>query len=142
MVCSTCVNGSYLYAGACLSQCVGGYYRYDGNWSCLACVPPCLECMSAYQCLSCTTGYVLTASKWCTLSCPDGSYPDTSFTCQQCPPPCTQCYSPSSCTKCLLPSILYNQSCISIPQCQSLNRYIHYLLNYSSASLSYESGTC
>lgn len=117
-------------------------YEEPSNGTCLPCQPPCMECQNSTYCLSCTTGYLNPITHTCTLECAPAWYPDSNFNCQPCLAPCLRCYSNSSCSMCQLPSVLYNQACISVAQCSTLDRYVHYHLNYSSLLLVNESAEC
>ena len=133
--CISCTNSTYLYEGSCGSTCPSGFYADSTNNSCSACIPPCKTCSSNSSCLTCTSGYL--DNNACTLSCNSSSYINSEFKCTPCVLPCLSCYSETTCLSCSLPHLLFNQSCITLAQCNAKSGYYP---NYSPNATSATSG--
>jgi hypothetical protein len=145
--CLTCRSGYIQIGNSCFQSCPSNFgpnqlsYYYDSlTSSCLTCISPCNECLSATNCTTCVQGYLLlegVSTNNCVTTCPKGYGQDGSI-CRKCDSLCTQCSgSSTNCSSCIstafyLPDnkcvskcpigyILDNQNnCLS---CQSINQF-------------------
>lgn len=133
--CTTCSNGSYIYAGKCISAAdcsrISGYYLNSQQAACLQCIAPCDSCVSQVACSSCLTGFLVASNQTCSHRCPQYFFADSnSKSCQLCNSTvcrtcantantCLDCYSMTDPVK---PAnntfnILFNRSCINSTSC-------------------------
>lgn len=104
--CQTCgssVSGMvlYLYSSACVAVCPNTYYADSGNNQCVGCDSSCNRCTGplATDCLTCTSGSLLSSNNSCISSCPTGQY-SLNHVCYYCISSCASCTSASVCTSC------------------------------------------
>nr|XP_005987835.1 PREDICTED: proprotein convertase subtilisin/kexin type 5-like [Latimeria chalumnae] len=87
-LCSSCLEGYFLYRYQCRRRCPQKYYEDRGRRMCLACPLSCVECKNESYCLSCVGYYLYVADNKC-YRC--------DATCQTCFGPqaldCSSCYS-------------------------------------------------
>lgn len=127
--CILCQSGLLLFKGGCISQQICNdklYYYMDGQLGqCLGCVYPCLTCVNASYCSSCSSGYLWLGS--CLGSCLNG-YFQNQTACSPCSTTCSTCSNSTSCLSCNTSSYLNvyfpsEYTCISASSC-SVGYYI------------------
>jgi hypothetical protein len=96
--CLSCYSGYYLYNASCVTSCASAstYMTYPGSNVCVSCLAPCLTCISATQCLSCSPSIYLYENATCLAQCGAGYYKYTNPNGQIM---CMKCWS-SFCIKC------------------------------------------
>ncbi|KAM8860396.1 uncharacterized protein ACB058_007563 [Synchiropus picturatus] len=102
-ICTSCVEGHFLFRHQCRSHCPRSTYEDWGRGVCLACPSPCTDCSSGTRCLACQPGYFLNGGE-CVKQCPPQSFSDsTGWRCQPCHSVCQTCHGPraSDCDLCL-----------------------------------------
>ena len=88
----------------CVDVCGDGYY--NSSATCIACVSPCKNCISASQCTSCIAGFYFVSTNpinnRCPNSCTIGFFANTiTNTCDSCSSSCVTCSgTPNTCTSC------------------------------------------
>jgi hypothetical protein len=116
--CTSCIisanNTFYYYLNniCYMNQCPDNYYISSLNNICLACQNPCKTC-NRTQCLTCLNDLYYYLG-FCSISCPNGTYPVTNMSCLVCPSPCATCLTSTSCLTCISPYLLFNSTCILI----------------------------
>lgn len=103
--CLSCLPSTNTYYDSstmqCVSICPTQYYRNNTNYTCIACVPPCVTCTSHTACLTCIASTYLYNSR-CNTNCPSQYYANTTTnTCDACASPCLTCLSYSECVSCV-----------------------------------------
>ncbi|KAM7415601.1 hypothetical protein PAMA_017903 [Pampus argenteus] len=102
--CMSCMPGTSLHHGKCISQCPAQHYQ-DKHHRCRACHSSCASCWgpSVSQCTLCAGGLLLHQGQ-CVEACGEGLYAQDN-TCQNCHPTCRSCVGPlaSDCLRCLKP---------------------------------------
>lgn len=88
------------------------------NRTCVACQVPCLTCTNIQtNCTSCVpnlTPPVFLSNFYCTSTCPDYTYRNsTTTTCTPCQSPCLLCSTSSTCLSCINTMYLLNTTCYS-----------------------------
>ena len=100
--CTSCLKGA-LHDSACPLYCPDNMFiDYSvTNTACVACVSPCVTCLSASTCLTCEPGTFFYLGA-CAASCPSTFfYPNSgNHTCTKCVSPCSECLSASQCLSC------------------------------------------
>ncbi|XP_061880359.1 extracellular matrix organizing protein FRAS1-like [Entelurus aequoreus] len=100
--CTSCLAGSALHHGTCVSQCPARHFL-DHRSRCRVCHSTCASCwgVSASQCTTCAPALLLHQGQ-CVHTCGQGLYPHT-HTCHNCHPSCRSCVGPlaSDCVRCL-----------------------------------------
>ncbi|XP_022108203.1 furin-like, partial [Acanthaster planci] len=97
--CTECREGHILQDGACVANCLDGFYKDDYD-NCLACSHGCDQCTGEDQCVQCHSEFSLVDGQ-CKTGCSEGSYEhegkclDCHFLCETCmgsgPEACTSC---------------------------------------------------
>ena len=76
---------------SCNVTCPIYYYGNNTYAECLACVSPCVACLSLTLCISCINNTYLFNNR-CISVCPSGYYPNNTInTCTLCSTPCATC---------------------------------------------------
>lgn len=103
LTCGTPPSGVplYLYNAACVASCPTTFFANSTGNTCDSCDGSCQTCSgpAATQCLSCSTGSLITSNFTCPTSCPDGSY-SLNKICYSCLSSCATCSNISHCTSC------------------------------------------
>ncbi|XP_033940311.1 proprotein convertase subtilisin/kexin type 5-like isoform X1 [Pseudochaenichthys georgianus] len=102
-ICSSCVEGYFLFRHHCRRHCPQSTYEDWGRGVCLSCPAPCSDCRSNTRCLACQPGYFLNGGD-CIKQCPPQTFSDsTGWLCQACHGSCQTCHGPrsSDCNLCL-----------------------------------------
>ena len=97
---------------ACVTQCPSNYYL--AGTSCIICESGCSSCEAAGTCDICDTGYSLSASGLCLLSCPVGYISVDGVCLVKCTDSdCAECtiQAPGTCEQCKTSFVLYNGAC-------------------------------
>ncbi|XP_051278840.1 extracellular matrix protein FRAS1 isoform X2 [Dicentrarchus labrax] len=102
--CMSCLPGTALHHGKCISQCPVQHYL-DNYSRCRACHSSCASCWgpSVSQCTLCPGGLLLHQGQ-CVEACGEGLYSQDN-SCHNCHPSCRSCVGPlaSDCLHCLKP---------------------------------------
>lgn len=110
-----CPNSYASLDGTCLASCPEGHYNNTGV--CTACPFPCINCINATYCSSCSSGYLLytNITNNCVKICNGSKYRDANNACQACDNTCLECSGPSAhnCLVCNSSLYIYNGTCIS-----------------------------
>lgn len=104
--CTSCYLNSSLFLSEPTYQCTDNCptYTYPNSTTliCEACIDPCLDCTSQYDCRSCVEGYYLYQNaSTCLDECPVG-WVGVVDECVLCQSPCEKCFElPTQCTDCV-----------------------------------------
>ncbi|XP_056908075.1 proprotein convertase subtilisin/kexin type 5 isoform X1 [Takifugu flavidus] len=102
-ICSSCVQGFFLFRHQCRRHCPQSTYEDWGRGVCLPCPVPCTDCRSNTRCFACQPGYFLNGGA-CIKQCPQQTFSNsTGWRCQPCHRSCQTCHGPRStdCNLCL-----------------------------------------
>jgi hypothetical protein len=116
--CQSCATPKHLTTSNTCITCAAGNY-FNGTNACVACIAPCVNCTSAVNCTSCTSGHRLVGSR-CT-NCPVGQFSDPYPSCSPCTAPCADCTTDTNnCLSCVFPKYLVGAVCQDCPLTQYL----------------------
>lgn len=126
-ICLSCVNNFTLSGSFCIQNCPSGTYRAVFSvfqilsisvttYNCRPCSSVCLTCVnSSTNCLTCYSGFILTAANDCVSNCSSSVsfYNTTTRVCINCSQNCFTCYgsNTNNCLSCKPPLQLYQGIC-------------------------------
>ncbi|XP_013794564.2 extracellular matrix protein FRAS1-like [Limulus polyphemus] len=119
--CTSCYYGRFLREQSCVEECGPGYYKDTDSNTCQACHPTCRYCAGGRaldQCLSCSTGHLVTypgvSYGYCLDDCPDKYFLSYEGKCESCHESCQTCLGSNldECSTCKSPKMLKNGLCV------------------------------